>query len=102
MEGSGEHDVLDAQLREGTGPYCRGELNAPVCFTVAGMPTSATQLAMKASVHLLASMLRIDTAFIHLVDLSMAVNRYMWPSEESGRGATRSTGMWRLCMPGPG
>jgi hypothetical protein len=48
-------------------------------------------MAMKASVHVLASMLRCGRASTHLVDLSMAVNRYRWLSEEAGEGTTRST-----------
>jgi hypothetical protein len=58
--------------------------------TVAGMPKCASQLAMRVSVQVLAmaSMLRRGTASIHLVDLSMMVNRYTWPSEEAGRGPT--------------
>jgi hypothetical protein len=65
--------------------------------TVAGTPKHATQLAMKASVHVLASMLRRRTASTHLVDLSMMVNRYTWPPEEAGRGPTRSTCTWEKC-----
>jgi hypothetical protein len=58
---------------------------------VPGKPKHATQLAMKTSVQVLASMLRSGNASTHLVDLSMAVNRYTRPSEEAGRGPTRST-----------
>ncbi len=32
--------------------------------------------------------LHIGKASTHLVDLSMAVNRYTWPSEEAARGPT--------------
>jgi hypothetical protein len=41
--------------------------------TVAGTPKRATQLAMKASVNVLASMLRRGTASIHLVDPELAI-----------------------------
>jgi hypothetical protein len=75
--------------------------------TVAGMPKHATQLAMKASVHVLASMLRRGTASTHLVDLLMMVNRYTWPSEEAGRGGWERTHqvnvhMGKICVPSPG
>jgi hypothetical protein len=40
-------------------------------MTVAGTPKRATQPAMKAFVHILASMLYSGTASIHLVDLSI-------------------------------
>jgi hypothetical protein len=33
-------------------------------------------------------------ASTHVVDLSMMVNGYMWPSEEADRGPTRSTCTW--------
>jgi hypothetical protein len=61
----------------------RVEVNwAPLSVvTVTSMPKRATQLAMKASTHVLASMLRRGTASNHLVDLSMMVSRYTWPSE---------------------
>jgi hypothetical protein len=36
-------------------------------------------------------MLRSGRASTRLDDLSMAVNRYTWPSEEAGKGPTRST-----------
>ncbi len=49
---------------------------------------------MKASVHVLASMFRSGRASTHLDDLSVAVNRYSWPSEEAGEGPTRSTCTW--------
>ncbi len=55
--------------------------------------------------HVLAYMLRRGTASTHAVDLSMAVNRYTWPSEEAGRGPTRSTCTWenlQSCMQGLG
>jgi hypothetical protein len=52
---------------------------------------------MKASTHVLASMLRRGTASNHLVDLSMMVSRYTWPSEEAGRGPTRSTCTGMAC-----
>jgi hypothetical protein len=56
MVGCGEH-VLDPQPRAGTGPLCRGELGAPVCCDSGWDAKCATQLAIKASVHVLASML---------------------------------------------
>ncbi len=59
--------------------------------TVGSSLKRATQLAMKASAHVLASMFRRGTASNHLVDLSMMVSRYTWPSEEAGRVPTRST-----------
>jgi hypothetical protein len=72
-------------------PVHKAEVNwawAPLSVvTVAGTPKRATQLAMKASVHVLASMLRRGTASTHLVDLSMMVNRYTWPSEEASRNS---------------
>ena len=43
--------------------------------TVPGMPKRATQLEMKASTHVLASMFFKGTASNHLVDLSMMVSR---------------------------
>jgi hypothetical protein len=49
---------------------------------------------MKTSVYVLASMFRSGRASTHQVDLSMAVNMYMWPSEEAGKGPTRSTCTW--------
>jgi hypothetical protein len=45
-----------------------------VATKMAGMTKRANQLAMKASVHVLAAMLRRGTASTHLVDLSVAVN----------------------------
>ena len=56
--------------------------------TVPGTPKRATQLEMKASTHVLASMFFRGTASNHLVDLSMIVSRYTCPSEEAGRGPT--------------
>jgi hypothetical protein len=56
-------------------PIHKAEVNcAPLSVvTVAGTPKRATQLAMKASVHVLASMLRRGTASIHLVDPGLAI-----------------------------
>ncbi len=48
--------------------------------TVACMPKCATQLAMNVSVNVLASMLHSCAASTHLFDLSIAVNRYTWPT----------------------
>jgi len=70
--------------------------------TVAGTPKRATQLAMTASTRVLASMLHRGTVLNHLVDLSMIVSRYMWPSEEAGRGTTRSTCTWENLRGGMG
>jgi hypothetical protein len=53
MEGSGEH-MLDVQAPADTQPQSRGELGPLFIENVAGMPKCATQLAMKASVHVLA------------------------------------------------
>jgi hypothetical protein len=64
---------------------------------VAGTPKCATQLVMKASVHVMASMLLRRTASTHLVDLLMMVNRYTWPLEESGLPGPRARG--RTCTP---
>jgi hypothetical protein len=65
------------------------------------MSKPATRVA-KVSEYGLASMLQSGTAFTHLVNLSMAVNRSMWPSEEASRGPTRSMCMWRICLPAQG
>ena len=70
--------------------------------TVPGMPKRATQLEMKASAHMLASMFLRGTASNHLVDLSMMVNRYTWPSEEAVRGPTRSMCTWENLRAGTG
>jgi hypothetical protein len=58
--------------------------------TVPGTPKRATQLEMKASTHVLASIFFSGTASNHLDDLSMMVSRYTCPSEEAGRGPTKS------------
>jgi hypothetical protein len=68
---------------------------------VVGMPKPATRVA-RVSVYGLASMLQNGPSFTHLVNLSMAVYRYMWPSEEARRGPTRSMCMWRICLPSQG
>jgi hypothetical protein len=70
--------------------------------TVPGTPKRATQLEMKASTHMLASMFLRGTASNHLVDLSMMVNRYTCPSEEAGSGPTKSTCMWENVRAGTG
>jgi hypothetical protein len=57
--------------------------------TVAVTSKHATQLSRKASVHMLASMLRSGAVSTLLVDLVMTVNRCTWPSEEAGRGHTK-------------
>ncbi len=70
--------------------------------TVSGTPKHATQLEMKASTHVLASMFLRGTASNHLVDLSMMVSRYTCPSEEAGRGPTKSTCTWENLRAGMG
>jgi hypothetical protein len=70
--------------------------------TVPGTPKRATQLEMKASTHVLASMFFRGTASNHLVDLSMMVSRYTCPSEEAGRGPTKSTCTWENLRAGMG
>jgi hypothetical protein len=74
----------------------RAEVNwVPLSMvTVSGTPKRATQLAMKASTHVLASMFLRGTASNHLVDLSMMVSRYTWPSEEAGRRPNKSSCTW--------
>jgi len=74
MVSCSEHE-LDAQARAGRRPQSRSELGPLSVLTVANTPKRATHLAMKASAHVLASMLRKGTASNHLVDLSMMVSR---------------------------
>ncbi len=69
--------------------------------TVPGTPKRATQLE-KASTHVLASMFLSGTASNYLVDLSMMVSRYTCPSEEAGRGPTKSTCTWENLRAGTG
>jgi hypothetical protein len=70
--GSGEH----VQIEVHTSEVC------PVSvMTVAGTPKRATQL--RYGICARASMLRRGAASTHLVDLSIAVNRYTCPSEEA-------------------
>jgi len=85
---SGEH-MFDTQARAGTFPQIRSEL----CHSVSC--DCGTQLGMKVSMHMLASMLCRGTASTHLIDLSMMVNRFTWLSEETSRGPTRSTSKWK-------
>jgi hypothetical protein len=82
----------------------RAEMNwVPLSVvTVSGMPKRATQLAIKASTHVLASIFLIGTASNHLVDLLMMVSRYKWSSEEAGRGPTKSTCTWENLRAGTG
>jgi hypothetical protein len=101
MEGSGEH-MLDVQAPPGTQPQSRGELgplvhcnwgrHAKMCH-----PVGDEGICARAG-----SMLRRGTASTHLVDLSIMVNRYMWLSEEAGRGPTRSTCTWENLRAGVG
>jgi hypothetical protein len=72
--GRGEH-VLDSRLVQADDH--RAEVNwVPLSMvTVSGTPKRATQLEMKASTHVLASMFLRRTASNHLVDLSMMVSR---------------------------
>jgi hypothetical protein len=82
----------------------RAEVNwAPLSVvTVTATPKHATQLEMKASAHVLASMLHRGLVSNHLVDLSMMVSRYTWLSEEAGRGPTMSTCTWENLRAGTG
>jgi hypothetical protein len=75
----------------------RAEVNwVPLSMvTVSGTPKRATQLEVKASTQVLA-------ASNHLVDLSMMVSRYTCPSEEAGRGPTKSTCTWENLRAGTG
>ncbi len=70
--------------------------------TIPGTPKRATQLEMKASTHVLASMFFKGTASNHMVDLSMMVSRYTCPFEEAGRGPTKSTCTWENLRAGMG
>ncbi len=85
-------------------PLHKAEVNwAPLSVvTTAGAPKYTTQLAMKWSVHVLASMLRRGTASTHQVDLSMMVKRYTWLSEEAGSVPTRSMCTWQNLPAGTG
>jgi hypothetical protein len=59
--------------------------------TVAGTPNLDNQPEMKASVQVVASMLRSGTASTHLFVLSIMVRMYWNPSATVGRGLTMST-----------
>jgi hypothetical protein len=56
--------------------------------TAHGTLKRATQLNMKASTHLQASMNFMGTAAVHFVDLSVMGSRYTYPSEDVHRGPT--------------
>jgi hypothetical protein len=61
--------------------------------TDAGMPKHAAQFARNVPMHVVTSIIPWLTSN-HLVDLSI-VGKYAWPSDEAGRGPTRSTCTWK-------
>ena len=99
--------VSDAQALAQDGPHCRSELHTSVVTMTSGTTKQEIHPATRASAQAVAVVVERGIASTHLVERSIIVMMWVWPSELACRGPTRSTWMWenrcvgtRMCSTG--